>query len=344
MSSEKLLAEGNVERFGVRAGQSVDKDGNRAPVGSQASNNPNDANYISGTGMGWFPGYAINIETGERLNMAFGENSWMVGENGRDMLFNPTSNIFNGNELVMGGMHYLYVFAHTDNKDALIGGSIKVTANCPAYDAGRFLRKNIPLLAAGLPQVIQIKRALVYSNAMWVNIPLAVPGQKWLSNDAKVSLRIAKPYKRYYSTNDIDSTYKADHMDNRNFPKYRFSTENVATTYNNISKAKTELDLITVVPNPYYAYSTYETNQLDNRVKIVNLPQKCTVTIYSTNGNLIRQFTKDESGTAIEWDLKNHAGIPIAGGVYLVHVKADGIGEKVVKWFGSLRPVDLNSF
>jgi Flp pilus assembly pilin Flp len=83
---------------------------------------------------------------------------------------------------------------------------------------------------------------------------------------------------------------------------------------------------------------------LDNRVKITNLPKKCTVSIYSTNGSLIRQFTKDESGTAIEWDLKNYAGIPIAGGVYIIHVKADGVGEKIVKWFGSLRPIDLNAF
>ena len=44
------------------------------------------------------------------------------------------------------------------------------------------------------------------------------------------------------------------------------------------------------------------------------------------------------------WDLKNHAGIPIAGGIYLIHVKANGIGEKVIKWFGALRPVDLNAF
>jgi hypothetical protein len=294
--------------------------------------------------MSWFPGYVINIETGERLNMAFGENSWLVGENGRDMLFNPSSNLINGSELVMGGMHYIYVFAHTDKKDALIGGSIKVTANCPAYDAGKFLRENIPLMTTGLNQVILIKRALVYSNAMWVNIPISVKGQEWLSNDVKVKIRIAKPYERYYSTSDIDSTYLADMSDNRNFPKYKFSTESVATTYDNISKAESELDLITVVPNPYYAYSSYETNQLDNRVKIVNLPRKCTVTIYTTSGNLIRQFTKDESGTSIEWDLKNYAGIPIAGGVYLIHVKADGIGEKIVKWFGSLRPVDLNAF
>ena len=37
----------------------------------------------TGTGMGWFPGYAIDIETGERLNIIFSEDSWLAGENGR---------------------------------------------------------------------------------------------------------------------------------------------------------------------------------------------------------------------------------------------------------------------
>jgi len=34
----------------------------------------------------------------------------------------------------------------------------------------------------------------------------------------------------------------------------------------------------------------------------------------------------------------------IASGGYLIHVHAPDIGEKVVKWFGALRPVDLDSF
>jgi hypothetical protein len=38
------------------------------------------------------------------------------------------------------------------------------------------------------------------------------------------------------------------------------------------------------------------------------------------------------------------AGIPIASGIYLIHVKADGIGERVIKWFGSLRTPDFNAF
>ena len=105
------------------------------------------------------------------------------------------------------------------------------------------------------------------------------------------------------------------------------------------------LDEINVVPNPYMAFSTYETNQLDHRVKIINLPVECTVSIYTLNGTLIRQFQRDEHDiTSIDWDLKNHKSVPVASGVYLIHVKAPNIGEKVVKWFGTLRPVDLDSF
>jgi hypothetical protein len=42
--------------------------------------------------------------------------------------------------------------------------------------------------------------------------------------------------------------------------------------------------------------------------------------------------------------MKNQAGIPISSGIYIIHVVVPGVGEKVVKWFGVLRPIDLDSF
>ncbi len=48
--------------------------------------------------------------------------------------------------------------------------------------------------------------------------------------------------------------------------------------------------------------------------------------------------------TSIDWDLKNDFGIPIASGLYVIHVNAPGVGEKTIKWFGSLRPIDLDTF
>ena len=205
--------------------------------------------------------------------------------------------------------------------------------DCPAYDEGAWLRTNIAL--GGIP------KKWAYANAMWVGIPMAVQGETWLSNDIKLRIRVAKPYTRYFAT----STDVAANPQNDNFPMYNFSTGDIATATKNNEMAKSALDIINIVPNPYYAFSKYETTQIDNRVKIVNLPVKCTISIYSVNGSLIRQFKKDDNvRTSVDWDMKNHAGIPISGGVYIIHVKAEGIGEKVIKWFGVLRPTDLNSF
>ncbi|PIP54993.1 MAG: hypothetical protein COX07_02295, partial [Bacteroidetes bacterium CG23_combo_of_CG06-09_8_20_14_all_32_9] len=108
--------------------------------------------------------------------------------------------------------------------------------------------------------------------------------------------------------------------------------------------AKDALNLIRVVPNPYYGFSGYEKSQLDYKVKITNLPQACTISIYNVGGTLIRRFKKDSPLSYQDWDLKNEYGITIASGVYIVHINAPGIGEKILKWFGALRPIDLNNF
>jgi hypothetical protein len=103
------------------------------------------------------------------------------------------------------------------------------------------------------------------------------------------------------------------------------------------------LKLINVVPNPYTAFSEYENNKLDSRVKITNLPEKCTVQIFSTQGKLVKTMKKDSPVTFLDWTLTNHANIPIASGVYLIHVTVPGIGETIVKAFISMRTVDLQN-
>ena len=109
-----------------RSDASVDKNGLSAAEGGNAT----EANLTNETGMGWFPGYAIDVNTGERLNMMFAENSWLLGDNGDDMIWNPTSSIAdNSNVPLFGGMHYVYVFG------AGVGGS-----DAPAYDNGLWLR------------------------------------------------------------------------------------------------------------------------------------------------------------------------------------------------------------
>jgi hypothetical protein len=68
------------------------------------------------------------------------------------------------------------------------------------------------------------------------------------------------------------------------------------------------------------------------------------VSIYNLSGTLVRQYVKDDPLTTVDWDLKNHTNVPIAGGVYIIHVDVPGIGQQILKWFGVMRPVDLDTF
>jgi hypothetical protein len=176
-----------------------------------------------------------------------------------------------------------------------------------------------------------------------------------LLTDARVKLRVEKSYANYRSS---ASEFGSN-------PTYRFKIENV-NIRNNTQVGKSALDLIRVAPNPYFSQSLYENSQIDSRVKIVNLPSQCVVSIFNLSGTLVRQFNFDQSSslpyssnaegvniysgrgtnyqTFLDWDLKNQNGIPIASGVYLIHVKSEKLGEKVIKWFGVLRPIDLDSF
>jgi hypothetical protein len=331
---------GGAKKFDKRKSPSVDKNGFAGD--GIVSTDPNDADFVSATGMGWFPGYAINVETGERLNIAFGENSSLVGENSQDMIWNPTSNIgtdTNG-RLAFGGMHYIYIF----NKNGVLATDI------PIYDNGVKIDSMLNTLNA-------VAKRNVFKDCIWTSLPLALGGNPLLATDAKVRLRVTKDYKTFTSSNTAQV--------NGGNPLYEFdiAQSSVAST-GQTEAAKDALDLIRVVPNPYYAYSTYEKtrkDQLDNRVRVTNLPSKCTVSIYTINGTLIRQFKRDfqsdvsdglavvegqdfNQATTLDWDLKNTAGITVASGVYIIHVDAGYLGEKVVKWFGVMRPIDLDSF
>ena len=122
---------------------------------------------------------------------------------------------------------------------------------------------------------------------------------------------------------------------------YSWKMDDISTVTQSDDQLKSALDMINVVPNPYYAFSQYERNRLDTRIKITNLPERCSVNIYTVNGKLVRSFQKDSPVTSLDWDLTNQKAIPIASGIYLIHVDVPGIGERVLKFFCGMRQVDL---
>jgi hypothetical protein len=308
---------GNCQPGALRKSPSVDKNGQ--PDGT-------------GTGMGWFPGYAVDLESGARLYMAFGENSFLGGENGADMIWNPTDRLVsNVGTPLMGGMHPIYVFSYNQ---ASING-FNSGFNFPAYDPDVAENNSGNMAYTKYLEVegnsSAAKREL-YGSLTWIAYPMLAPDQELLSTDVTIRLRVNKEYKNFSATNA-----------NGGKPMYGWDMDKIATQIGSQDMLKEALDLINVVPNPYYAFSEYERNKLDNRIKITNLPEKCQIRIYSSNGKLIRNIKKDSPMTFQDWDLTNHAGIPVASGVYLIHVEVPNVGERVLKAFIAMRMVDLQN-
>ncbi len=342
------ISEGGARKFMLRQAPSKNKEGVSADsMNMPPSDNPDDPNFVSAYGMSWFPGYAIDIGSGQRLNIAFGEDSYLVGQNGRDMIWNPTHQLFSVDGVpVFGGKHFVYVFNTGQTFSSAINGG-----NFPAYDYGRVLfnlfdRNNTSGATNVNALMTRIGRTML--NAAWVTIPLVGRADQWKNyaempdNEVKIKIRMGYPYfANVGGTVYYDSIQNAI---NKGYPYITFSLDQLAPTRNNRETAVKMLEKVKVVPNPYYAHNPYELTQISNLVKITNLPRTCTVRIFNMNGTLIREFTKDSDIPWIDWNLTNKDDVPIAGGIYLIHISAPNVGERVIKWFGVMRPADLSNF
>ena len=104
--------------------------------------------------------------------------------------------------------------------------------------------------------------------------------------------------------------------------------------------AKLALNDIKVVPNPYIASATWEernsytSGRGPRAIHFNHLPQQCTIRIYTISGELVATIDHNapmNDGTA-EWNLLTRDNLAVAYGVYIYHVDAPGIGEKVGKF------------
>jgi len=105
--------------------------------------------------------------------------------------------------------------------------------------------------------------------------------------------------------------------------------------------AKTDLDKINVVPNPYVATNVIEpsnkisrTSRGYRRLYFDHLPPQCTIRIYTQAGELVRVLQHNsglDDGKEF-WDLLTKDNMEVAYGLYFFHVEAPGLGEKVGKF------------
>ncbi len=297
----------NAHKFALRSDPSVDKQGN----------------IISGDtthGMSWFPGYAIDMRTGRRLNIVFGEDSSFPEHNGDDMIWNPSAGLYSSTEPVFGGKHVIYIMGDNQNFPNLV-------FNAPSYDSCKFIYDNLLRYETSGVASTSLNRA--WASAMWCAIPLQNPDYAFMATDVKIKLRVSGPY------NKGMNEFSVEDPENDNYPMFSFSTIGLKAKFDDSQVLSESLDRINIVPNPYCWGNYYGEINYNDYVKLINLPEICNISIYSSSGSLVQRIKKNDSSTFCEWDMKDFRGKLISNGVYIIHIEVPGIGEKVLKWFGS---------
>ena len=97
------------------------------------------------------------------------------------------------------------------------------------------------------------------------------------------------------------------------------------------------LEDIYVVPDPYVAVNPLEARNLllpgrgERRIDFRNLPQECTIRIFTISGRQVKiiQHSASQDRSIAMWNLQSDDGLDVSYGVYLYHVEAPGIGEKI---------------
>ncbi len=99
-----------------------------------------------------------------------------------------------------------------------------------------------------------------------------------------------------------------------------------------LNDQKADMDLIKVVPNPYYGAQDATIHDYSEYVQFTNLPAQCDIIIFDLAGRKVWEYQKDSpEQSLIKWNLKTNYDNYIASGIYVYVVKSDNLGKKVGK-------------
>lgn len=280
-----------------------------------ASNDPNDPNYIWPVGMSWFPGYAIDVECGTRVNVFFGENSVYNGayqhlyeDNrtiGNDMIWNPSSQLaLDGQELPLntyfGGQHFIYL------------------TNQP-YDGCSYIRGRLD------PSRNYLWKRDAFNWMTWAGIPMTAPGHKLLSyteglipNETRIELRVNSPYSAKCGTGV-----------NNSLPHYLVHLDPHVVV--------TSLDEGISVAGNNWQNATV--NTYSGALLLPFNPDRYTLRVFSLTGQLLHEqkgYGPVSTGSTdgryeLNWNSNDGFG-RYPCGVYILHLDAGDHGSRAFKW------------
>lgn len=307
----------NTNMFDYREHPSIGKNGRYATddgtksgnVLTNSSPNPEDPNYIDPQGLGWFPGYAVDVETGQRLNILFGENSsynatyqdqYKNGEViGDDMIWNPSDQAliedFGSNIMsyFMGGQHYIYVTNST-------------------YDGGAAMH---PRLA---PRRNALTKRIAFQQITWAGFTMMEEGQELLSyedglipSEMVVQLRVNQKYASV-PNGPING-----------MPHYIIDIDaNVVLTDQAVASP---LERITLSPNPFMSSKHAS-------LTLHQLPQNCNIHMFDVKGRIVLHQKLDgivgERLESYSLEVNKDKMVP---GVYFLRIHAPNEGVQTLK-------------
>ena len=217
------LTNGAKENFEIRSDPSVGKfDADEDGLADEDG---------TGTGRSWFPGYALDVETGQRLNIFFGENT-SFGDfnpfedprynNSDDMMWNPSGDFtidpddnFGIYNAYFGGQHYIYV------------------SRTP-YDGCEFLHEK-------LSSEINLRKVEAIETISWAGVPMLSEGAALTSysdglipDETLIEIRVENKFQNRVTTNQYQGQ-----------PTFKFSLEDYVSAADEVNT----LDF-KVYPNP----------------------------------------------------------------------------------------------
>lgn len=107
-----------------------------------------------------------------------------------------------------------------------------------------------------------------------------------------------------------------------------FTIQTSAAITGSASLGESALDNIRVVPNPYYAYSAYETDQFDRQVRFLGVPEEFTIRIFNIAGDMVATLessdltVKQVNQSWAKWNLATDQGLPAAAGIYIWYLES----------------------
>jgi hypothetical protein len=291
-----------------------------------------------GDGNPVFDGVEVKVIDADSLGYDAPHSAWIQGNSNFDYVMRPT---LVGSRRALYPADYTIEFSSHYIDTALIRQSGPVFKHAVKYSVKKVTPNEPPeRILTLLSEIIPATR-----DTQWTpgeEIVLFKPGAKGVGTDTTtwgiIVQRPADITKTPIFPTDGDVLFLATSRPFSNKDAYHLQTHagRVDTRL-----ASSMLDNVYVVPNPYVGINDLEpANRLpsaargERRIYFEHLPPQCTIRIFTLSGDHVVTITHDsgvQNGREF-WNLLNRDGFSIAYGVYIAHIDAPGIGEKILKF------------